>query len=149
MDVEVLEMGRFGPAGESGYVPSSGRVATAVGCGRGKDPQGVRGLLGDNSVAQSGELSRSAEARCCRHPAGRQPLHPLHEARAQATRVVRGRWCRAGCPRPARDRRGVTAPRRRRLGSSSGNIGNVSPDGAFRLGLRGRAFARVDEVERR
>lgn len=82
----------------------------AYGPGRGQDPQGAGGLLGNNSVAQSGQLGGAPQPGCVGHPAVRKALHPLHETRTEAAGVVSGPRCGTGGAFPAGDRGGVRPP---------------------------------------
>ncbi len=73
---------------------SARRAMAASGPGRGQDLQGAGGLLGYDSVAQSGQLGGAPQSGCAGHPAGRKALHPLHKPRTEATGVVG--WPRCG-----------------------------------------------------
>ncbi len=89
---------------------SARRAMAAYGPGPGQDPQGAGGLLGNNSVAQSGQLGGAPQPRCAGHPAGRKALHPLHEPRTQVARSVGRPRCGTGGTFPAGDRVGVRPP---------------------------------------
>ena len=89
---------------------STRRTVTADGAGRRQDLQRAGRLLGYNSIAQSGQLGRSAQPRCVGHPARREALHPLHERRAQAAGVIGRPWCGTGERLPSSDGGGVRSP---------------------------------------
>jgi hypothetical protein len=98
-------------------------------------------LLGDNAVAERGELSRSSEPRGGGHPAGLQALHPLHEVGAEPSGRVSGRWCGTGERLPSGDGGGVGPPspvRSPASGVDSVQSGRTTADRGGRQPLPGR-----------
>lgn len=89
---------------------SARRAMAASGPGWGQDLQGAGGLLGYDSVAQSGQLCGAPQSGCAGHPAGREALHPLHEPRTEAAGAVGWPRCGTGGVFPAGDRGGVRPP---------------------------------------
>lgn len=88
-------------------------------------------LLGDNAVAERGELRRPSEPRGGGDPAGIEALHPLHEVGAEPTARVRGGRGRTGEPLPSGDGGSVRPPQLVRSpasGDSSAQSGRTTAD---------------------
>lgn len=69
---------------KSGSGALHGRAARAPREGRCQQLHGSCGLLGNDTVAERGELSRSSEARGGGDPASVEALHPLDEVGTEA-----------------------------------------------------------------
>lgn len=97
---------------KSGSGALHGRAARAPRKGRCQQLHGSCGLLGDDTVAERGELSRSSEPRGGGDPAVIEALHPLDEVgtepagrvgglgRGTGERLPPGDGCRVGPPSP-------------------------------------------------
>ncbi len=94
--------------------PSSGalhgRAAGAAWERRRQQLQSPGGLLGDDAVAERGELCRASEPRGGGDPAGVETLHPLDEVGAEPAGRVGGVGCGAGEPLPSGDGGCVRSP---------------------------------------
>jgi hypothetical protein len=116
----------------------------AVGAARERGAQQLHcsgGLLGDDAVAEGGELSRSAESGRRGHPAVGQALHPLDELRPQPPGRVGGRWCGAGEGLPSGDGGAVRPPppvRPSSFGVVSAHSGRTTADSGGRRPWSGR-----------
>ena len=93
--------------------------------------------MGDDAVAERGELGGSAEPGGGGHPAGFEALHPLHEVGAQPTGRVGGRRRGAGERLPAGDGGGVGPPSPVRS-SACVHSGRTTADRGGRQPLPGR-----------
>lgn len=90
--------------------PLPGSTAGAAREWRCQQLHGAGGLLGDDAVAERGELGRPSEPLSGGDPARLESLHPLDEFRAQASARVGGRWCGAGERLPSGDGGTVRSP---------------------------------------
>lgn len=96
--------------GKPGRAPLPGRAARTARERWRQQLQGLGGLLGDDAVAERGELRRTPEPRDAGDPAGVEALHPLDEVGAQPTGRVRGRRRGTGEPLPSGDGGCVRSP---------------------------------------
>ncbi len=97
--------------------------------------------MGDNAVAERGELRRSPEPRGGGDPAGVQALHPLHEVGTETPGRVRGFGCGTGERLPSGDGGCVRPPspvRSSASGDSSVQSGRTTTDKGGRHPLPGR-----------
>ncbi|AEN10803.1 hypothetical protein K373_02130 [Streptomyces sp. DvalAA-21] len=115
----------------SGALPA--RATRTAREGRRQQPQSPSSLLGNNSVAERGELRRAPEARGGGDPAGIEALHPLHELRAEPTGRIGGRGRGTGEPLPSGDGGCVRPPS---PASSSGD--SSAQSGRTTIGREGR-----------
>ncbi|SCD64850.1 hypothetical protein GA0115245_111749 [Streptomyces sp. di188] len=117
----------------SGALP--GRAAWTARERRRQQLQSPSCLLGDDAVAERGELRRPSETRGGGDPAGVEALHPLDEVGPQPTGRVGGRRRGTGEPLPSGDGGGVRSP----LPAFSPASGPVSAhSGRTVAGRRGR-----------
>lgn len=92
----------------NGALPAHAAMAARE--GRCQQLQCTSGLLGDYTVAEGGELSRTSEPWGGGDPAGLKALHPLHEVGTKSSGRVGGRRCGTGQRLPSVDGARVCAP---------------------------------------
>lgn len=103
--------------------------------------QRASGLLGDDPVAERGELSWPPESRGGGDPSGVEALHPLHEVRAEPTGRIRWGRGRTGEPLPSGDGGSVRPPSpvcSSASEDSSAQSGRITADRGGRHPLWGR-----------
>lgn len=123
----------------SGALPAP--AARAAREGRRQQLQSLSRLLGDDSVAERGELRRTPEPWGGGDPSGVEALHPLHEVGAEPTGRIGGFRRGAGQPLPAGDGGCVRTPspfRSSASGDSSVHSGRTTVDKGGRRPWPGR-----------
>lgn len=127
--------------GNPGREPLPGRAARTARERRCQQLQSPSGLLGNDAVAERGELSRASESRSGGDPAGVEALHPLDEVGTEPTGRVGGRRRGAGECLPSGDGGCVRSPSRLDSSASrdgSAHSGRTTADRGGRHPLPGR-----------